>query len=429
MASLYDILKSVGFQGEGLKMAYAIAMAESSGNPGAHNGNAGTGDNSYGLFQINMLGDMGPERRKRYGLSSNDDLLDPYINARVAFQMSNGGKNWGAWSTYNNGMYKSFYGGSGQLVNMPSGGGGGATSSRATGGEGSPTPAVTPPSRAELAEQYGFVEAIFNSVPELKTLFNKAVKGGWTSSKFQAELRNTNWWKRTPETTRKWLTLQASDPATARQQLDQQAIKLKQLSASLGGTTNDKNIRDFAIKSLMNGWTDSQLRYELSKSITLKGDTRFGEAGENYDKLASFAYEMGLKQSDGWLGDAAKKITSGMASSQMYEDMMRRQAKAMFPEWAKQIDAGQTVADLMSPYFQSMSTILELPPGSINLFDPTIRKTLYHKDPKTGQGIVKPMWQFENELRNDPRWKKTKNAQDSSMQIAHQVLSDFGLVF
>jgi murein DD-endopeptidase MepM/ murein hydrolase activator NlpD len=72
-------------------------MKESGGNPQAHNPNAGTGDNSYGLFQINMLGNLGPARLKQFGLSSNDELLDPAVNARVAFQMSQGGRNWGPW--------------------------------------------------------------------------------------------------------------------------------------------------------------------------------------------------------------------------------------------------------------------------------------------------------------------------------------------
>jgi hypothetical protein len=43
----------------------------------------------------------------------------------------------------------------------------------------------------ELAEDYGFVDALFDSNKELKRLFDKAVKGQWTASKFQAELRDS----------------------------------------------------------------------------------------------------------------------------------------------------------------------------------------------------------------------------------------------
>ena len=94
---LKDILHDVGFRGEGLKKAWATAMKESTGRPLAHNRNSNTGDNSYGLFQINMIGSLGPARLKEFGLKSNKDLFDPHTNAEVAFKMSNGGKNWSAW--------------------------------------------------------------------------------------------------------------------------------------------------------------------------------------------------------------------------------------------------------------------------------------------------------------------------------------------
>ena len=72
-------------------------MRESGGRPDAFNPNRATGDESYGLFQVNMLGDLGPARRKQFGLRSNQDLLDAATNASVAYRMSKGGKDFGAW--------------------------------------------------------------------------------------------------------------------------------------------------------------------------------------------------------------------------------------------------------------------------------------------------------------------------------------------
>ena len=107
-SNLVSILTQAGFSGSGLATAYAVAKAESGGRATDYNGNTKTGDQSYGLFQINMLGSMGPDRRKKFGLSSNQDLFDPATNARVAYAMSNGGTNWGPWSAYKNGSYKKF---------------------------------------------------------------------------------------------------------------------------------------------------------------------------------------------------------------------------------------------------------------------------------------------------------------------------------
>lgn len=91
------VLKAVGFKGQDLKEAWAVAKKESNGRPLAFNGNTKTGDNSFGIFQINMISDLGPERREKFNLRTNSDLLNPVINAKVAYHMSNGGKNWSAW--------------------------------------------------------------------------------------------------------------------------------------------------------------------------------------------------------------------------------------------------------------------------------------------------------------------------------------------
>ncbi len=107
--TLKHIIYQAGFRANALEIAFAVAMGESGGKTTAHNGDASTGDDSYGLFQINMLGDMGPERRKLYDLTSDKDLFDPATNVRVAFELSKSGKDWQPWSVYTNGAYKKHY--------------------------------------------------------------------------------------------------------------------------------------------------------------------------------------------------------------------------------------------------------------------------------------------------------------------------------
>jgi hypothetical protein len=94
---LKELLFAIGFKGKHLIEAWAVAKKETHGNPLAHNGNAKTGDDSFGIFQINMLRDLGPDRRAKFGLNFNADLLNPVLNAQVAYFMSNGGKDWSSW--------------------------------------------------------------------------------------------------------------------------------------------------------------------------------------------------------------------------------------------------------------------------------------------------------------------------------------------
>lgn len=107
-AGLLRILYNAGFRGDALHTAFAVALAESGGISNRHSDPRLKQDDSYGLFQINMIGALGPDRRKKFGLASNNDLYNPNINAKVAHIMSHGGKNWKPWSAYKNGRFLPF---------------------------------------------------------------------------------------------------------------------------------------------------------------------------------------------------------------------------------------------------------------------------------------------------------------------------------
>lgn len=428
----------------------AIAEQESGGNYKAV-GVWVKGDRAYGKYQI--MGANIPSWTKKYlgkSMTPQQFLNSPSAQEKVAkghlksYYDKYGARGAAsAWYSGNPNLHNSTaYVSSGPTIKKyvdsvinkaykyPKGGGG--SSSGTTYSTSADKAVAKSMSREETAESYGFMAELFDSIPELKSLFNKAVKGGWTPSKFQAELRDTKWWKKSPEATRKWLTLQYGDPATAKQQLDQMQIKVAQMAKSLGlsGTAvTGKNMRSFALKAIMGGWDESQMRYNLGKKFVFRGTSTGGQAGEIYDEVDEFAYNMGIDWSDKRLENWVRNILKGTSTIQDIKNQMIQESKTLFPQWSKQLDAGQTVADIASPYFSSMAQILELPAGSVNLFDPKIKKALQYKDPQTGANAVKPLWQFENELRGDERWKGTQNAQNSLMQVAHQVLADFGVKY
>lgn len=81
------------------RWAAAIALAESDGDPRAHN--TTPPDNSYGLMQINMFGALGPSRRSAFGIKNNDALFDPFVNMVVAYQVyRDADSTFTPWSTY-----------------------------------------------------------------------------------------------------------------------------------------------------------------------------------------------------------------------------------------------------------------------------------------------------------------------------------------
>lgn len=108
MAQLSDIAiagyaRSAGFNGTGLTMAIAVALAESGGDPNAQgqnrNGQGVVTSVDRGLWQINSV--YHPE-------VSDQCAYNPGCAAGAAFNISQRGLNWRPWSTFINGSYKQY---------------------------------------------------------------------------------------------------------------------------------------------------------------------------------------------------------------------------------------------------------------------------------------------------------------------------------
>jgi Lysozyme like domain/Excreted virulence factor EspC, type VII ESX diderm len=97
---------TAGFRGDALATAVAVAMAESGGDTRAHNDQPP--DNSYGLWQINMIDSLGPARRETFGLGSNNELFNADENAKAAYAISGKGKDFTPWTTYTGGAYEKY---------------------------------------------------------------------------------------------------------------------------------------------------------------------------------------------------------------------------------------------------------------------------------------------------------------------------------
>jgi hypothetical protein len=98
LRQLMTLAQSVGFTGDHIAEAAAIAMAESSGRSGVVNS-----IKCVGLWQINQ-----PVWVKSNPSWSISYLKNPTNNANAAKKISNNGTNWKPWSTYGGNAYKKF---------------------------------------------------------------------------------------------------------------------------------------------------------------------------------------------------------------------------------------------------------------------------------------------------------------------------------
>lgn len=277
---------------------------------------------------------------------------------------------------------------------------------------------------SQYAEDYGFQVAFLKSDAELYALFKKAVSGKWTPEKFTASIQKTKWYRTHTEAYRQNLALQNADPATYKAKLNSLIGDIADKASSLGVSFNNAQLNNLAKHYMDLGWNDSQLNNVMSKYITFTHAK--GQARSNIQAMQQSAWKNGLRYSDSTYRTWAQRIARGDGTLDDFVQATRGQAKTLAPGFADQINAGMDLHDIASPYMQSMAQTLELNPSDIDLFDPTIRHALGAKD-EDGKPSTMSIFDFEQSLRNDKRWMKTKNAQDSLMSTAHNILQTFGL--
>jgi hypothetical protein len=152
-----------------------------------------------------------------------------------------------------------------------------------------------------------------------------------------------------------------------------------------------------------------------------------GPAGKYYTQIKNLAMNNGINISDDAAKTYADQIAAGTVDQNTVTNTLRESAASAFPKYANQIKAGLDLSTLADPYVQSMSKILELPSASIDVFNPTIRSALSYTMADGSLG-TKSLYDFEKDLRKDPRWQYTQNAHTDVANSVQKVLQDFGFM-
>jgi hypothetical protein len=231
-------------------------------------------------------------------------------------------------------------------------------------------------------------------------------------------------------------------------------------SKILGRKASDKEV--LAITKILN---DAQKK---NPSTYVDGVTYGGLDKEQFltDLITTGKYEANPKSYPGILGNLAKeaaaleqnaltaKDTAINAATQQVQSYARANGIVLSPEdatmYATRINNGESIdniastfrkiasvsqpkaiADLLNagtdlstiyqPYKSAMASILELNPNDIQLTDPALAKAISGDKTMTS-------YEFQRELRKDPRWQYTNNARDTVSSGLTQVLKDFGFM-
>ena len=151
-----------------------------------------------------------------------------------------------------------------------------------------------------------------------------------------------------------------------------------------------------------------------------------GNASTTRSNLSSLNADYGTGYGSDWLDTAAKSIATGATTEQFWTDKIKSQAAGSNPAWSDQINAGMTLKQIASPYINAYSNILGIDPASITMSDTLLKQGLQGTDPTKPAAM--PLWQFEKQVRQDPRWAQSKDAMDSLSATGSTILKQWGLM-
>jgi hypothetical protein len=279
----------------------------------------------------------------------------------------------------------------------------------------------------ETAYKYGISEALFadpNYGDELKAVY-EFFKAGNTGKALE-ELRKTRYYTSLSSTVKSRMKERIEQPDVYKDSLDKYKVASRKRLVDAGIKIKMTDFDKLASQAYERGLDDNQLDelIKFSGKITGFGGDILGDTSA----LKSYANSFGVSK---YLGQAywdqkSKDLFTGTNTVDDIEAEIRATAASAFPGYADQIKNGMSVDSIASAYKGAMATVLERDADSITYEDQTLRSALQYVGPD-GKPAVKPLWQFEKELRSKPEWEYTNNARDTIDSLSLRVLRDWGL--
>jgi len=297
-------------------------------------------------------------------------------------------------------------------------------------------PTKPPISQEELAANYGWVLGMLRSNPELSKLFNAAVADEYSPQMFVAKLRDTKWYKSRGEASRQADVLKTADPGEWKRRSAQSRAMVADIYTQLTGQAAPaKLLATMAGQAFQYGFSEAEIRDMVGRSFSAANQMKNGiggSLGEAERQIRGAIEDYGLDLGEGWIARQLNNVATQRTDITATQNYLRQVAMRKYAAFKDELEQGMTVKDIAEPYRQLMAKTLEISDKSLSVTDASIQKALLHRLPgkggKPGQPEAMALWQFEQQLKADPRWNGTQNAQDSIMAAGRKVLTDMGMI-
>jgi len=283
----------------------------------------------------------------------------------------------------------------------------------------------------DLAAKYGYAASFFNADPELKKLLAAAVKAQWSPEEFSARFMNSGWYKNHSSSLKDLLALKAKEPAEYNKRMSDSLANMQTEAGKLGITVDPARLKSMATNAVLYAWDQGQIDRAFAAEMKYNPNGQpGGDVGSMQSQIRQNAADYGITLGDQDIFSMAQKIVGGSLDQEGALEHIKQLAAGRYPGLQDEIKKGLSVREAASTYVQSQARILEVDPNQIDLAtDPNLQKALQARGPdgKPIPGGV-PLWQYEQQLKQDPKWLQTNNARQDMNGVANKVLKDFGLV-
>ena len=248
----------------------------------------------------------------------------------------------------------------------------------------------------------------------------------WSESAFIRDLKKQPGFKQNSAAYQKDLEFELNFRDQWEQSVAADVEALRDQVVQMGAQVDDAKLRDLAIKQRRGGLTAAQMQNELATYLTAVGGQMRGAAGQVDRTLRQWGQRNGIALDENMIQRYVREIQAGDTTEQdVLADLRRTYMAGAYPAWADKIDAGYDIADIASPYKAAMAQLLETSEDQIDLNDPLLQRGLQGVGPD-GRPSVVPLYEFQRQVRQDPRWQKTDNAYATYASAADDILSMFG---
>jgi hypothetical protein len=165
---------------------------------------------------------------------------------------------------------------------------------------------------------------------------------------------------------------------------------------------------------------------KLIKDLTPEAELQsFQNASET--AIRRLALRNGIELGEDYIKALVNSVVEGKDTIENVELSLRQNYIAnAFPVFSEQIIQGRDVYDLASPYIAKMASLLELNQFDIDLDNPIIQRAIQAVD-TSGKPTLKPLWMFEQELKELPEYEFTNRGQQEATDLGMKLLKGFGL--